>query len=810
MSSGEILIICFIPKKPLSLYSIKKFIKNILTVKSHRHPFFNCRPIHFLFLGLFIFNSCQFKDLSTLDNSKINLIQYVNPLIGTDSDIEKYQGNTAPIAALPFAMDLWTPNTVNKSENWIYTYESRLIKGIRCSHQPNPLLGDYGTFSFMPLSGELIIDGTRRASEFSHNDEVSTPYSYQVRLNKYNITAEVVPTLRGGSLNFTFPESSSSYILLDALEGEAYIRIIPQQRRIVGFCKNNSGGVPKNFATYFVIEFDRPFASSTLWNKDSLNSSKKEIKGMNVGAAIKFITSRNEQVNVKVATSFISIPQAITNFNAELANYSFDDLKILANQAWNNELNKIVVEGGSNDQKTIFYTSLYRTLLFPKIFYEFDETGRMVHYSPFDGRVHDGFLYTDIGYWNANRTVFPFFTLLYPELNSSILKGLLNAYREGGWLPQHPSPGYRKWEIGNHAGSIFADAYTKGIVDFDVELAYQAMKKDAMVLPPKYAPGRDGLKEYNDYGYVPYPEYEFSVSKTLEYSYDDYCIWILGKELNKIDDIELYLSKSFNYRNLFDKKTGFIRGKFPNGSFIENFDPKEWGDPYSKGNAWQWTWNIPHDIGGLIELYGGKSEFQEKFDSLFLTPPEFKVGSYKKIIPEMTEMVLTDLGQYYHGNSHLQNTLYLYDYIGQPWRTQELLNRTLNKIYRPTPDGYSGDEHMANLSTWFLFSSMGFYPATSGTREYVMGTPLFKKVTLFLENGNTFVIEAPERSVNNYYVESVELNGDRYEKNYILHNDIEKGGRLLFDMNNNPNKKWGREESAYPFSLSQVNGLVKQ
>ncbi len=773
-------------------------------------PFGDKWRYYFLVLTLLIIDACQFKDLSSVDSSKVNLIQYVNPIIGTDSNPEKFQGNTAPVTAMPFGMNLWVPNTTSSNENWIYSYESKKIKGIRCSHQPNPLLGDYGAFSIMPLTGELTIDDNRRASEFNHTNELATPYSYEVFLDRYNVKAEVVPTLRGGSLNFTFPESSSSYLLLDALEGESYIRIIPQQKRIVGFCKNNSGGVPKNFAAYFILEFDKPFLNYTLWNQDSLNSSRKEIKGMNVGAAVKFSTSRNEQINVKVATSFISIPQAITNFNNELLDYSFDDLKIQANQAWNNELNKIVVEGGTNDQKTIFYTSLYRTLLFPKIFYEFDETGRIVHYSPFDGRIHDGFLYTDIGYWNANRTLFPFLTLLYPEMTSNILKGLLNAYKEGGWLPQHPSPGYRKSQIGNHAAAIFTDAYTKGIVDFDVDLAYASMKKDAIVTPPKYAPGRDGLKEYNDNGYVPTSEFEYSVTKTLEYSYDDYCIWRLGKELNKIDDLELYLSKSFNYRNLFDKKTGFIRGKSSNGTFDDAFDPKEWGGPYAKGNAWHYNWNTPYDVAGLIDLFGGDAEFLQKFDSLFLTPPEFKVGTYQKVIPEMTEMVLTDLGQYFHGNPALQHAIYMYNYVGQPWKTQELVNTTIDKLYKTTPAGYSGDEHMANLSSWFLFSSMGFYPVAPGTNEYVLGAPLFQKITIFLENGKNFVIEAPERSAGNFFVEEIELNGNKYEKNYIPHFEIMKGGRLFFDMNNNANKKWGREEESYPFSLSQINGLVKQ
>ncbi len=765
---------------------------------------------YFLLGLLVVVNSCQFKDLSSIDSGKVNLIQYVNPIIGTDSDPEKFNGNVGPIAAMPFGMNLWIPNTVNRGPRWIYTYESNRMMGIRCSHQPSPVLGDYGTFSIMPMSGELIIDPVRRASEFDHNDEIATPYSYSVILKKSNIKAEVVPTLRGGCFNITFQEANSSYILLDAMNDESYLRIIPQQNRIVGFCKNNSGGAPKNFATYFVLEFDKPFTSHTLWNKDSLNSTKKEIRGEGVGVAIKFFTNRNEKILVKVATSFISIPQAITNFNAELADYSFDELKIQANQAWNNELNKIVVEGGTNDDKTLFYTSFYRALLFPKIFYEFDETGKIIHYSPFDGKVHNSFLYTDIGFWNAHHTLFPFFTLLYPEMNSNILKGITNAYKEGGRLPQHPSPGYRNIYVGNHAGAIFADAYAKGIRDFDADLAYQAIKKDAIVIAPKYAPGRDGLTYYNDMGYVPYPDVEYGVSKTLDYSYADYNVWRLGDELGRLDEIEVYLSHAYNYRNLFDPASRFMVGKDVSGNFEKSFDSKSWGGAYFIGNAWHYNWNVPHDVAGLIALYGGEKEFGEKLDSLFITPPEFKVGTYKRVIPEMTNMVLTDLGQYTHINPNIQHAAYLYNYIGKPWRTQEILNVFKHKLYRPTPDGLSGDEHISNLSTWFLFTAMGFYPVTSGTSEYVLGAPIFNKIILKLENGKTFTIEAPERNAGNFYVEDVELNGASLSQNYILHSDIQKGGKLFFDMDKNPNKKFGKDESAYPFSLSKYNGLVKQ
>ncbi|MCG8306212.1 MAG: GH92 family glycosyl hydrolase [Cytophagales bacterium] len=745
---------------------------------------------------------CQFRDLSRLQNNQSNLVQFVNPRIGTQSTPDLSAGNTYPAVAHPWGMNFWTPQTGSHDDRWIYNYDSKTINGFRCTHQPSPWVGDYGAFSIMPEVGELIIDEEKRALNYYHTSETSLPNYYGVTFHEKDISAEMTATNRGAMMRFEFPESQASWILLDAFPGGSYVKVIPSMQRVVGWCRNNSGGTPKDFALYFVADFDKPFDSFTLWNSDSLKTLQREIEGDHTGAALRFKTFKNEQINVRIATSFISLPQAATNLTREVSRFNFDQLKIKLNQTWNTELNKILIEGASADQREMFYTSLYRMLLFPRVFYELSEEGEMIHYSPFNGNIRPGYLFTDVGYWDVFRALFPFYTIMYPERNSNILKGILNAYKEGGWLPIWPSPGYRKIMIGNHSASLFADAYIKGIEDFDAELAYQAMKKDARVAPPHYVPGRDGIREYNNNGYVPYPEFTEATSKTLEYAYDDFCILQMAKKMKLSDDIAQYGARPFNYKNVFDSTTNFMRGRRLDGSWHEPFDPIEWGGPYTEGNAWHYTWSVFHDVRGLMDLMGGKKEFVKKLDQVFTTPSEFKVGTYGKVIHEMTEMVLINKGQYAHGNQPIQHMPYLYCYAGEPWKTQRHVRSIMTDLYRPTPDGYCGDEDNGQMSAWYVLSALGFYPVTPGHPSYVLGSPLFEKVTISLSNGNTFVIEAEENNEENIYVEKVELNGNRYDNNWILHEDIINGGKLTFYMNNKAEKKRGTNPENFPYSLS--------
>lgn len=745
---------------------------------------------------------CQFRDFSKLQNNQSNLVQYVDPRIGSLSNMNESNGNTYPVVAYPWGMNFWTPQTEPHESKWIYKYDSKSINGFRCTHQPNPHMGDYGTFSVMPEVGELIIDEEQRGLNYYHTNEVSLPNYYQVDFHEKKIIAEMTATIRGAMMRFTFPESQSSWILFDAFPGGSKIKVIPSMQRIIGWSKNNSGGTPTDFATYFVADFDKPFDSFTMWNNDSLKTLHREIEGDHTGIALRFKTYKNEKINVKIATSFISMPQSVTNLTREVTRFTFDQLKIKLNQTWNTELNKIVIEGATAEQREMFYSSLYRMLLYPRVFYEITDEGKMVHYSPFNGNVSPGYLFSDVGYWDVFRALFPFYTIMYPERNSNIMKGLLNAYKEGGWLPTWPSPGYRNISIGSHSASLFTDAYMKGIEDFDVELAFHAMKKDAFVTAPHWAPGRDGIKEYNNNGYVPYPEFKEATSKTLAYAYDDFCIMQMAKKMNQTDDISQFRNRSFNYQHVFDTATNFMRGRKSDGSWLTPFDPIEWGGPFTVGNTWHHTWSVFHDIDGLINLMGGDGNFIKKLDKVFSTPSEFKVGTYGQVIHEMTEMILVNKGQYAHGNEPIQHMPYLYNYTSQPWKTQFWVRSIMDDLYKPTADGYSGDEDSGQLSAWYVMSALGFYPVTPGHPSYVLGTPLFKKATLSLSNGNTFIIEAPENSNQNFYVEKVDLNGDRYEKNWISHEDIMDGGKLLFYMDNKPERKRGTEKEHQPYSLS--------
>ena len=747
--------------------------------------------------------SCSIRDLTRVPGDGANLVKFVNPLIGTQSSPELSAGNTYPAVAVPWGMNFWTPQTGSNNSSTIYRYDARTIQGFRCTHQPGPDKGDYGAFNLMPMTGELIIDGDKRASQFNHANEISMPHYYSVRLDRYNIKAEMAPTTRGAIMRFTYPETDAAYVVFDALPGGSRIRVVPQQRRIIGFTENNQGGVPKNFNCYFVLEFDKDFLSYAVWNNDSLLTLIRDVRGEHAGVAIRFSTERNEAVTVKISTSFISVPQAILNFQRELERNTFDQAKIRANQTWNEELNRIQIEGGTVDQQIVFYSALYRMLLFPRIFYEYDETGKMKHFSPYNGAVHDGYMYADIGLWENFRTLFPFHTLMYPEMSASFMQWLVNAYKEGGWLPVWPSPGYRRLKTGTHAASLFADAYLKGVRNFDVEMAYQAMKKDAFVIPPRYAPGRDGLKAYNDLGYVPFPDFTEATSKTLEYAYNDFCIMQMARALDQDDDFSFFREKAKNYRNVFDSTTNFMRGRRADRSWHRPFDPIEWGGPYHEGNAWHHNWTVFHDVDGLIALMGGRERFVDKLDSVFLLPPEFKVGSYGRVIHEMTEMVLSDMGQYAHSNQVVHHLPYLYSYAGEPSKTQKWVREIMNKFYAASPDGYCGDEDNGQMSSWFVFSALGFYPANPGHPSYVLGAPLFKKAVLNLENGKKFVIEAPDNSPDNRYVELVDINGRRISRNWIGHNEIKDGGTLIFRMDNKPNRRRGTGDEDMPYSLSR-------
>jgi predicted alpha-1,2-mannosidase len=732
-----------------------------------------------------------------------DLTEYVNPLIGTASSPTLSNGNTYPAIALPWGMNFWMPQTGPMGDGWAYTYSASKIKGFKQTHQPSPWMNDYGQFSIMPITGKLELSEEGRASWFSHKSEIAKPYYYSVYLADHNITTELAPTERAAIFRFTYPKSDSSYIVIDAFDRGSYIKIIPEQKKIIGYTTRNSGGVPQNFKNYFVIYFDKPFVLAKTWNKYQLQSGS-EITSDHAGAAIGFKTSTDEQVHVRVASSFISFEQAELNLK-EIGTDNFEAVKQKGQAAWNKELSRIVVEGGTADQLRTFYSCLYRALLFPRKFYELDAAGKVVHYSPYNGQVLPGYMFTDTGFWDTFRSLFPFLNLVYPSLSANIQEGLVNAYKEGGWLPEWASPGYRNIMIGSNSASIVSDAYIKGIRGYDINALYEAVLKNANNEGPMTAVGRAGVKDYNTLGYVPYDiGINENAARTLEYAYDDFTIYQLAKALNRPKkEIELFAKRSQNYKNLFDKQTGLMRGKNKDGKFQTPFNPVKWGDAFTEGNSWHYTWSVFHDVQGLIDLMGGKEKFTAKLDSVFTLPPVFDDTYYGGVIHEIREMQIADMGQYAHGNQPIQHMIYLYSYAGQPWQTQYWVRETMNRLYLPTPDGYCGDEDNGQTSAWYVFSALGFYPVCPATDQYIVGAPLFKKATLNLENGKKVVINAPANSNDNKYISAAAMNGKPFTKNWVSHLELTSGVTIDFTMTAQPNKQRGIGEEDSPYSLSR-------
>lgn len=744
---------------------------------------------------------CSLANAQFID--KVNdPVDFVNPLMGTQSTPELSNGNTYPAIALPWGMNFWTPQTGRMGDGWQYTYTVDKIKGFKQTHQPSPWMNDYGEFSLMPETGIHLTEESR-ASWFSHKAEVVKPYYYSVYLADYDITTEITPTERAAWFRITFPRTDSAYVLVDAYNHGSYIKVIPAENKIVGYSTRNSGGVPSNFKNYFVVVFDRPFTSVQTWKDDQLSDST-ELVNKHVGAIAGFgHLERGTVVHARVASSFISIGQAEQNLK-ETGKDDFETVKAKGRAIWNKTLGRVAVEGGTIDQVRTFYSCLYRMLFFPLKLYEKDAAGNIVHYSPYNGKVEPGYMFGGTGFWDTFRALYPFLNLVYPDINKEMQEGLVNDYKEGGWLPEWSSPGYRSVMVGNNSASVVADAYVKGMRGYDIGTLYEALLKDANHEGPISAVGRDGVEYYNRLGYVPYDvKINENAARTLEYAYDDFSIYQLGKALRRpADELKLYASRAMNYKNLFDPGHQLMRGKNQDGSFETPFNPFKWGDAFTEGNSWHYTWGVFHDIQGLIDLMGGKKMFVSMLDSIFIMPPTFDDSYYGEVIHEIREMQIAGMGQYAHGNQPIQHMLYLYDYAGEPWKTQYWVRETMNKLYKATPDGYCGDEDNGQTSAWYVFSALGFYPVCPATDQYALGAPLFRRVTLNLANGQRFVISAPGNSAANLYVDKAVLNGQPWDKNWIANSVIQRGGEIQFMMSPVPNKTRGVAPSAYPYSFS--------
>ena len=736
-------------------------------------------------------------------------VDYVNTLVGTQSKYELSTGNTLPLVAMPWGMNSWTPQTGKNGDGWSYTYNADKIVGFKQTHRPSPWINDYGQFSLMPaVTGKPVFLESERASWFSHKAEKATPYSYKVYLADHDVTTEFTATERAAKFRFTFPKAELSTVIIDAFDSGSSVSIDASNRRITGYTTKNVGGVPDNFKNYFVIEFDTPFSYSATVLDSTITEGATTATGNHAGAIVGFATAKGQKVNARVASSFISLEQAELNLR-ELGNKTYEEIEQQGRARWNDVLSRIEIAPDSYDfqldRLRTFYSNMYHALLFPHALHEIDAEGKVIHYSPYNGKVLPGYMYTDTGFWDTFRALFPLVNLLYPSESAKVQEGLVNAYLESGFLPEWASPGHRGCMVGNNSASVVADAYLSGIRGYDVETLWQAVTSGAhKVHPTVSSTGRLGHEYYDRLGYVPYNVgIHESAARTLEYAYNDWCIYQLGKALGKSKkELEPYAANAMNYRNLFDPEHKLMRGRNEDGSFQSPFNPLKWGDAFTEGNSWHYTWSVFHDPQGLINLMGGKDEFNAMMDSVFTVPPVFDNSYYGFTIHEIREMQIMNMGNYAHGNQPIQHMIYLYNWSGQPWKAQYWVREVMNRMYTPNPDGYCGDEDNGQTSAWYVFSALGFYPVCPGSGEYALGAPLFKEMKLHLENGKTVSITAPNNSDTNRYIQSLTVNGKAHNANFVTMDMLKNGASLNFEMSATPNTTRGTSAKSAPYSFS--------
>ena len=730
-----------------------------------------------------------------------DLVQYVNTLQGTNSTYELSWGNTYPTTAVPYPMNSWSPQTGKNGDGWKYQYSATTIRGFQPTHQCSPWVGDYGVFSLMPVP-ELVVDDSKRATPFSHDKEIAKPHYYKVTLEN-GITTEFSPTTRSAHFRFSFPAKGDAFLVLDGYTKTSQVQIDVANHRITGYVHNGAFS-PKTHKNYFIIQFDKPFVSYGTWEnrKNTIQKNNLSREGEGIGAYVQF--AKGSKVQAKVSTSYISPEQAEVTMTRELGKHSSVEVtKQAAADVWNQLLNRVLVEGGTEEDMKTFYSCMFRANLFSHKFYEEKEDGSPYYYSPYDEKIHDGYMFTDNGFWDTFRSQFPLTNILHPTMQGQYMQALLDAQEQCGWLPSWSFPSETGGMVGNHSISLLTDAWVKGIRTFDPEKALKAYAHEAMNKGPwGGANGRVRWKDYYQLGYIPYPESMGSTAQTLEYCYDDFCAYQLAKMTGNKFYEEVFARQIYNYKNVYDPSVGFMRGRKLDGSWAD-FDAFEWGGPYCEGNAWHYNWSVFHDVQGLIDLTGGDERFVAKIDSVFALPGIVKYGTYGTKIHEMLEMELAKMGQYAQGNQPIQHMIYLYSYAGQPWKTQYWIRQVMDRLYNSSENGYPGDEDQGGMSSWYVLSALGIYSVCPGTDEYVLGSPKFRKATITMEDGKKFVIEAKGNSKDNVYIQNATLNGKRHTRNYIHYSDIVNGGVLELQMGNQPEKTRGTAKEDRPFSLSK-------
>ncbi len=712
----------------------------------------------------------------------------VNPFVGTDG-----HGHTFPGATVPFGMVQLSPDT--RVAGWDacagYHYSDSTLLGFSHTHLSGTGIADYGDILFLPLTG---MPGAKHRVRFSHNKESASPGYYRVQLLDEHITAELTATRRVGVHRYTFPKTNQATIQIDLRHGLGPDRVIESWLEFVGENEvegfRRSEGWAKDQHLYFVARFSKPFKRSGFLS-DSVGSGRKLV-GRDVRAFVQFKIASNDPVVVKVALSSVSVEGARKNLDQEMPGWDFDKIRKEAAQLWQKELGKIQVEGGTNEQKRTFYTALYHALIAPNTLSDVD--GR---YRAMNGEIRmakDFKMYTVFSLWDTFRTEHPLLTIIDQKRSLDFIKSLLEKYNESGILPVWELYSNETWTmIGYHAVPVIADAYAKGIRGFDAELALRAMKSSAMQ-------DHYGLKYYREHGFISADHENESVSKTLEYAYDDWCIAEMAGLMGKRQEREQYLERSQYYRNLFDPSTGFMRAK-RNGGWAEPFDPVAVTNEYTEANAWQYSFFLPQDIPGLIELHGGKEGLEKKLDEFFFGGSAM-AGRQQSDITGM-------IGQYAQGNEPSHHVAYLYNDVGAPWKTQMLVRRVLDSLYTDLPDGLCGNDDCGQMSAWYVMSAMGFYPVTPGKPVYSIGSPLFDKVTLQLETGKKFVMRTRNNSRKNKFIQKISLNGVPSKKLVLNHADLMAGGMIEFEMEAQPVLVWPVEDIPKPARSIVVVPVIK-
>jgi predicted alpha-1,2-mannosidase len=764
-------------------------------------------------------------------------VDHVNPFIGTD-----FFGHTFPGPSLPYGMVHLSPDVNNQGWTYCagYVYSESSIMGFSHTHWSGVGMVNGGEILLVPTTGQKLqtLPGSPEhpdegyRSRFDHADEVAAPGYYAVVLKDEQVKAELTATKRAGFHRYTFPESKHARIILDlghqigsnSSEELSELRIL-NNNRIEGVKSAGLGQV------YFVAEFSKPFQYYGTFDNDyktpesggSIWPYKNGETGKNIGAFVSFVTETNEQILVKVGISYTSVEGARKNLDGEIPDWDFDGIRNEARSVWNRELSRIHITGATPGQKEIFYTAMYHSLLAEYISQDAD--GK---YMGPDKKVHEakGFdFYGSFSCWDTYRSQHPLLTLIAPDHVNDFIRSIEAKTKAYGWLPaQHFMNVFGEAMVGDHLIPIIVDAYRKGFRDYDVQFLYDAMRTKALEEPkPPVSShaGRSGLKYYIGMGYTPVDQVTESVPNTLELAYDDWCIAQLAKELRKTDDYELFMKRAKNYQNLWDKQTQFMRPRKADGSWLEELNGREqeiikdgdhtyyrYFDPllvgrrpnrhYTESNAWQYIWSVQHDIQGLIDLFGSSKAFTAKLDTFFemspnITPPKY-VG------------VVGTIGQYVHGNQPSHHVAYLYNYAGEPWKTQLRARQVMEELYRSGPGGLCGNEDMGSLSSWYVLSALGFYPVTPGEPVYTIGSPLFGNASLEVGKGKTFTIEAQNNSPENRYIQSASLNGNPMNRTWLLHEEIINGGRLIVKMGPQPNKKWGCGKNDIPPSMSRNAG----